>query len=102
MRLINIAFLQLPAKEGFFGHPSDLSRKCHLCHGSCKSRKRGTRPPSLRCKTGRNIFGKIKAMYERPRVKVKDERSSTLTWTRAVPYIASILFKRVKSTCVRT
>ena len=28
-------------------HPGDLSRKCHLCHGSCKSQKRGTRLPSL-------------------------------------------------------
>ena len=33
-------------KGGFSCHPGDLSRKCHLCHGSCKSRKRGTRPPT--------------------------------------------------------
>ena len=37
-------------------HPGDLSRKCHLCHGSCKSQKRGTRPPSSHYKTVRNIF----------------------------------------------
>ena len=89
-------------KGRFSRRPSDLSRKCHLCHGSCKSRKRGTRPPSSRYKTGRNIFGKIKAMYERSRVKVKFERSSTLTCSRSLPNIASILFKRVKSTCVCT
>ena len=70
---------------------------CHLCHGSCKSWKRGTRPPSSRYKTGRNILGKMKAMYERPRGKVKVERSSTLTCTRALRNIVSILFKRVKS-----
>ena len=34
------------SKGGFSCHPGDLSRKCHLCHGSCKSRKRGTRPTS--------------------------------------------------------
>ena len=37
-------------------HPGDLSRKCHLCHGSCKSQKWGTRPPSSHYKTLRNIF----------------------------------------------
>ena len=37
-------------------HPGDLSRKCHLCHGSCKSQKRGTRPSSSHYKTVRNIF----------------------------------------------
>ena len=41
---------------GFSCHPGDLSRKCHLCHGSCKSQKRGTRPPSSHYKTVRNIF----------------------------------------------
>ena len=34
-------------------------------------------------------------MKGRPNVKVKFERSSTLTCTRALPNIASILFKRV-------
>ena len=34
------------SKEGFSCHPGDLLRKCRLCHGSCKSRKRGTRPPT--------------------------------------------------------
>ena len=90
------------SKGRFSCHPSDLSRKCHFFHGSCKSRKQGARPPSSRYKIGRNIFGKIKVMYERSRVKVKVERSSTLTCTRALPNIASILFNRVKSTCVRT
>ena len=28
------------SKGGFSCHPGDLSRKCHLCHGSSKSRKR--------------------------------------------------------------
>ena len=41
------------SKGGFSCHPGDLSRKCHLCHGS---RKRGTGPPSARYKTVRNIF----------------------------------------------
>ena len=44
------------SKGGFSCHPGDLSRKCHLCHGSCKSQKRGTRPPSSHYKTDRNIF----------------------------------------------
>ena len=35
------------SKGGFSCHPGDLSRKFYLCHGSCKSQKRGTRPPSL-------------------------------------------------------
>ena len=35
MWLINIVFLQLPAKKGFPVIAGDLSRKCHLCHGSC-------------------------------------------------------------------
>ena len=38
-------------KGGFSCHPGDLSRKCHLCHGSFKSGKRGTRPPSSRYRT---------------------------------------------------
>ena len=41
-------------KVGFSCHSGDLSRKCHSCHGSCKSGKGGTRPPSLRYKTVRN------------------------------------------------
>ena len=40
----------------------------------------------------------IEAMYERPRVNVKDERSSTFMFTRDPPYIVSILFTRVKIT----
>ena len=39
------------SKGGFSCHPGDLSRKCHLCHGSCKSRRRDKRPPSSRYKT---------------------------------------------------
>ena len=39
------------SKGGFSCHPGDLSRKCHLCHGSCKSRKQDKRPPSSRYKT---------------------------------------------------
>ena len=53
--LTNIVFLQLPAKEGFLV----IQVICHesvICHGSCKSRKRGTRPPSSCNKTNRNIF----------------------------------------------
>ena len=41
-------------KVGFSCHSGDLSRKCHSSHGSCKSGKGGTRPPSLRYKTVRN------------------------------------------------
>ena len=40
-------------------------------------------------------------MYERVRVNVKIERGSTFTIARDLPYIASILFTRVKFTCVR-
>ena len=39
------------SKGGFSCHSGDLSRKCNLCHGSCKSWNRGTRPPSSRYKT---------------------------------------------------
>ena len=45
---------------------------------------------------------KIEAMYERPRVNVRVERGSTFTFMRGLSYIASIFFKRVKFTCVRT
>ena len=44
---------------------------------------------------------KIEAMYERTRLNVKLERGSTFTFTRDLPYIVSILFTRVKLTCVR-
>ena len=45
---------------------------------------------------------KIEAMYERPRIHVKVEPRSTLTFTRGLSYIASILFTCVKFTSVRT
>ena len=45
---------------------------------------------------------KIEAVLERPRVKVKVELRSTFTFTRDLPYIASISFTRVKFTWVRT
>ena len=44
----------------------------------------------------------IEEVYERPRVNVKDERGSTFTITRYLPYIVSILFTRVKLPCVPT
>ena len=43
----------------------------------------------------------IEAMHERSRVNVKVEPRSTFTLTRDRPYIASILFMRVKFTGVR-
>ena len=43
----------------------------------------------------------IEAMYERSRVHVNVERGSTFTFTCGVSYIASILFTRVKLSCVR-
>ena len=42
---------------------------------------------------------KTEAMYESPRVKV--ERGSTSSCMSDLPYIASIVFRRVKFTCVR-
>ena len=42
------------SKGGFSCHPGDLSRKRHSRHRSCKSGKRGIRPPSMRYKTVRN------------------------------------------------
>ena len=45
------------SKGGFSCHPSDFSRKFHLCHGSCKSWKRGTRPPSSHYKTSSETQG---------------------------------------------
>ena len=41
-------------------------------------------------------------MYERPRANARVERGSTFTFLRGLSYIASIFFKRVKFTCVRT
>ena len=43
----------------------------------------------------------METMYERPRVSVKIEGSSTLTFPRGLPYIVSILFTEVNFTCVR-
>ena len=37
---------------------------------------------------------KIEVMCERSRVNVKVERGSTFTFTRDLPYIASVLFTR--------
>ena len=45
-------------------------------------------------------INEIEAMYERPSVNVKVERGPTFTFTRDLPYIVSILFTRVKFTCV--
>ena len=47
------------------------------------------------------VRNKIQAMYEKSSVKVKVELGSTFRETRDLPYIASILFARVKITCVR-
>ena len=44
----------------------------------------------------------IEAMNRRSRVNLKVVPRSSLTFTRNTSYIASILFKRVKCTCVRT
>ena len=53
------------SKGGFSCHPGVLSRKCHLCHRSCKSRRRGTRPLSSRYKTVRNIFtSRVSPLFE--------------------------------------
>ena len=35
-------------------------------------------------------------MYERPRVNINVERGSSFTYSRAIPYIVSILFTRVR------
>ena len=44
-----------PTSKGWvFLSSGDLSRKCHSCHGSCKSGKRGTKAPFLRYNTVRN------------------------------------------------
>ena len=42
--MLNVTYVS-PAisKGGFSCHPGDLSRKFHLCHGSCKSQKRSLR-----------------------------------------------------------
>ena len=57
--------LNIVLKGGFSCHPGDLSRKCHLCHGLCESRKQGTRTPYSHCKTVRNIFdGDQIAIYQ--------------------------------------
>ena len=40
-------------------------------------------------------------MYERPRINVKVEPRSTLTFTRSLSYIASILFTRVRTEKLR-
>ena len=45
---------------------------------------------------------KIEAMYERSRVNVKTAPRSTFMFTRDTSYVASILYTRVKYTCLRT
>ena len=50
----------------------------------------------------RRRVNEIEAIYERAHVSVKVERGSTFTYTRDLPYIVSILFTRVKFTCLRT
>ena len=45
---------------------------------------------------------KIEAMYERSRVNVKTAPRSTFMSTRDTSYVASILYTRVKYTCIRT
>ena len=62
--------------------------------------------PSIHClSVSRNFYvrkfisvNEVEAMYERSRVNVKVEPRSTFTLTRDRPYIASILFTRVKIT----
>ena len=44
----------------------------------------------------------IEVIYERSGVNVKIKRAFTLTFTRDLPYIASILFTHVEFTCIRT
>ena len=56
---------------------------------------------SLRRHVKLTRVNKIEAMYERPRINVKVERGSTFAFTFGLSYIASILFTRVKHTCVR-
>ena len=56
----------------------------------------------LRTHVNFTLVNKIGAMYERPRVNVTVDRGLTFTFTRDLPYIASILFTRVKFTCART
>ena len=59
--------ISLPtSKGGFSCHPGELSRKCHSRHGSCKSGKRGTRPPSMRYKTVRNTRSLLWAVADVP------------------------------------
>ena len=45
---------------------------------------------------------KTEAMHERPHANAKVERGSTFTFTHDPPFIASILFMRVKFTCMTT
>ena len=54
----SISYFSSYQQRRVFLSSGDLSRRCHLCHGSCKSRKRGTsrRPPSSRNKTVGNLF----------------------------------------------
>ena len=54
---------------------------------------------SLRIHIKFTRLNEIEAMYESPRANVKDER--TFMCTRDPPYVASILFTRVKFTYVR-
>ena len=43
----------------------------------------------------------METMYERPRVSVKIEGSSTFTFPRGLPYIVSILFTSVRMEKIR-
>ena len=47
-------------------------------------------------------LNKVDGMYERSHVNVKVEPGSTITFTRDLPHVATILSTSVKFTIVRT
>ena len=48
------------------------------------------------------LYGNVWRLHERPRANAKVERGSTFTFMLHPPFIASILFTRVKLICIST
>ena len=48
------------------------------------------------------LYGNVWRLHERPRANAKVERGSTFTFMPHPPFIASILFTRVKLICIST
>ena len=62
-----------------------------------RSQKRVSAYFSVRMQVKFTRVNEIEAMYEMPQVNVRVERGSTFTFTGDLPYIVSVLFRRVRT-----